>query len=48
MTSDMRVHMKQICVIEFLHIKKIAPSDIHQSLLNAYEDQTVDMSMVKQ
>ena len=46
MASDMEVRMKQMCVIEFLHAEKIAPSDIHQRLLNVYGDQTVDVSTV--
>ena len=36
--------MKQRCVIDFLHSKIIVPTDIHQYLLNAYGDQTVDVS----
>jgi len=48
MTSDMEVHMKQRCVIEFLYAEKIAPNDIgHRHLLNAYGDQTVDVSTVR-
>ena len=38
MVSDMEVHMKQRCATEFLHVEKIAPIDIHQSLLNIYGD----------
>jgi hypothetical protein len=45
--SDMEVRMKQRCVIEFLHVDKIAPNDIHQRLLNVYGDQTVDVSTVR-
>ena len=45
MASDMEVHMKQI---EFLHVEKIAPSDIHWHLMNISGDQTVDVSMVRQ
>ena len=45
--SDMEVHMKQRCVIEFLHAENIAPNDIHRRLLNVYGDQTVDISTVK-
>ena len=44
MASDMEVHMKQRCVIEFLHVEKIAPNDIHRCLLNIYRDQIVDVS----
>ena len=47
MASDMEVRMKQRCVIEFLHVAKIAPNDIHQRLLNVYGDQTVDVSTVR-
>ena len=39
--------MKQRCVIEFLHAENMAPIDIHQHLLNVYEDQTVDASTVR-
>jgi len=48
MVSDMEVHMKQRCVIEFFHVEKFAPNDIHRSLLNVYGDQTVDVSTVRQ
>ena len=48
MASGMEVRMKQRCVIEFLHVEKIAPSDIHRRLLNVYGDQTVDVSTVRQ
>jgi len=41
MASEMEVHMKQRCVIEFLHVEKIA------HLLNVYKDQTVDVSIVR-
>ena len=27
MTSDMDMHMKESCVIEFLHAEKMAPTD---------------------
>jgi hypothetical protein len=47
MTSDMEVRMKQRCVTEFLHAEEIAPTDIHQHLLNVYRDQTVDVSTVR-
>ena len=47
MASDMEVHMKQRCVIEFLHAEKLAPTDIHQWLLNIDGDQTVDVSTVR-
>ena len=48
MASDMEAHMKQRCVTEFLHVEKMAPTDIHQHLLNIYGDQTVDVSTVRQ
>ena len=46
MESDMEVHMKQRCVTEFLQMEKIAPTDIHQCLLNVSGDQTVNVSLV--
>jgi hypothetical protein len=27
--SDMHMYMKQKCVIEFLHVERIAPADIY-------------------
>ena len=48
MVSDMEVHMKQRCEIEFLHVENMAPIYIHQHLLNIYGDQTVDVSTVRQ
>ena len=47
MVSDMEVCMNQRCVTEFLHAEKIAPTDIHQLLLNVDGDQTVDVSTVR-
>ena len=47
MASDMEVCLKQRCVIEFLHVEKITPNDIHRRLLNVYGDQTVDVSTVR-
>jgi hypothetical protein len=47
MGSDMEVHTKQKCVIEFHHAEEIAPVDIHRRLLNVYIDQTVDMRTVR-
>ena len=47
MASDMEVHMKQRCEIEFLHVENMAPIYIHQHLLNIYGGQTEDMSAVK-
>ena len=49
MASDREVRMKQRCVTEFLHMqKKIAPTEIHQRLLNDHGDQTVEVSTVRQ
>ena len=47
MASDMKVCMKQRCAIEFLHVEKIAPTDIHWCLLKVSGDQTVDVSTVR-
>jgi len=33
--------------IEFLHVEKMAPVDIHQHLLNVSGEQTVDVSIVR-
>ena len=38
MTSDMEVCMKQRCVIEFLHVEKVALIGIPEQLLNIYGD----------
>lgn len=45
--SDMEVYMKRRCVIEFLHMVKMAPIDIGQYLLNVDGNQTVDVSSVR-
>ena len=42
------LYRKQKSVIGFLHVEKMAPTDIHQCLLNVSGDQTVDVSTVKQ
>ena len=47
MMSDMKTCMKQRCVIKFLRMEKIAPSDIHQYLLYIFEGQAVDVSTVR-
>ena len=47
MASDMGVHLKQRGGIEFLHVEKMMPIDIHQHLVNVYEDQTVDAGTVR-
>ena len=48
MASDMGVLMKQRYVIEFLFMEKMAPTDIHQCLLDVYRDQTMDVSTMRQ
>ena len=48
MVSDVQVNMKKRCGIEFLHLEKMAPVDIHQCLLNIYGDQIVDVSTARQ
>ena len=48
MLPDMEVHKKQRDVIEFLHVEKMSPTDIHQYLLNFYGNPTVDLSTVRQ
>ena len=40
LASNMEMHMKQRCVIEFLHVEITAPSGIHQHLLNIYGHQS--------
>ena len=44
MASDVKVCMKQRCITELPPVEKIAPTDIHQRLLNIYREQTVDIS----
>ena len=46
--SDKKMQMKQRCVTEFLHEEQMAPTDIHQHLLNISGDQTVDVSTARQ
>jgi len=48
MASDMEVQMNKRCIIEFLHVEKFAPNDIHRRLLNVYGHQVVDVSTVRQ
>ena len=48
MASDVEMHMKQRGGIEFFHVGKMVPTDIHQHLLNIYGDQTVGVSTVRQ
>ena len=45
--SYMKMHMKQRCVTEFLHVEKATPTGIHWHLLSIYGDQTVGVSTVK-
>jgi len=47
MASDIEVCMEQRYVIEFLHVEKMPPTDIHQCLLNISEDQTVNVRTVR-
>ena len=47
MVSDMGVCPKQMCVTEFLHAEKMAPTDIRQHLPNVYGDQAVDVHTVR-
>ena len=45
MASDMEMHTKQRCVVEFLHVEITVPIDIHQLLaVNVCGDQTVDVN----
>jgi len=46
MVSDMEMHIEQKCDTEFLHVKKIAPSNNHQHSLSTDGDQAVDVSAV--
>ena len=48
MVSDMEVQMKQRCVTEVVHVELMAPTDIHQHMLNIDGDQRVDVSPVRQ
>ena len=48
MVSDMEACRKKRGAIEFLHVEKMAPIDIHQHLLNVYREQTVDVSIDRQ
>jgi len=41
MASDLEMHMKQRCFIEFFQAGKMTPTDIQQHLLNMYGNQTV-------
>ena len=45
MASDVEVRVKQRSGIEFLHVEKVAPTNIHQCLLNIYGDGTVESTV---
>jgi len=47
MSSDMEAHTKQRLGITCLHAENTTPTEIHQCLLNAYKDQTEDVSTVR-
>ena len=47
MVSDVQVNMKKRCGIEFIHLEKMAPVDIHLHLLNVYGGQTVHVSTAR-
>lgn len=47
MASEMKVYMKQKCIIEFLHEQQIAFIDINQHLLNDYRSQSMDVTTVR-
>ena len=47
LASDMEVYINEGCLIESLHTGKMAPTDIHQCLLNISGDQIVDVSTVR-
>ena len=46
MVSDMEVHRKQNRVTEFFHTEKMAPTGIHQHLLNIYRCEHSEMCVV--
>jgi len=48
MVLEVEVRMEQNCFILFLRAEKMAPTDIHQCLLDVYGDQHVDVSAVRQ
>jgi len=48
MTSDMKVCMKQRCVVEFLHVETVALTEFDHPLLNIYGGKTMDVSTVRQ
>mgnify|MGYP001864562310 CR=1 FL=1 len=48
MVSDIVLHMKRRCEIEFLHVEKMAPTEISHHSQNVYGAQPVDVSTVRQ
>ena len=46
--SDMEVCLKQMSIIKYLHVEKIAPTDTYGCLLNISGDQTVDVRTERQ
>ena len=48
MAFEVEVRMEQECGTEFLCTEKIAPTNIHQHLLNIYKVQKVNVSAVRQ
>jgi len=44
---DMEVDLKKRCVVKFLHVEEMAPTDTYQCLLNIFGEQTVDVSTVR-
>jgi hypothetical protein len=47
MVSDMEVGKTQRFVIEFLHVERLAPIDIHRRLMNIYGDTTVGVNTLR-
>ena len=45
--SAMEMYTEQRCGIAFHHVKKMAPTDTHQSLLNVSGDKTADVGTVR-
>ena len=45
--SEMKETVKQRSGTEFLHVKRVAPTDINWCLLSVYGDQTVDVCTVR-
>ena len=47
MASGMEMNTKWRCVTGFLNVEIVTTTDIHQCLLNLYEDQIVDVNSLK-